>query len=112
VAETSITIPDVVFVVNSGREKHKSHDAATGAGLLEEGYTSRASEQQRRGRAGRVRPGHCFHLYPRWRSRALLVRGDLCDGSAVPVLLVASVKGLRNPVRPTPAHSSLYKRNA
>ena len=64
---------DVVFVVNSGRLKEKSHDPYTGVSTLQSQFTSKASEQQRRGRAGRCRPGLCFHLYSRQRSVDLAV---------------------------------------
>ena len=58
VAETSVTIPDVVYVVDSGRVKETEYDADTGMQRLVEGWTSRASGRQRRGRAGRTQPGH------------------------------------------------------
>jgi HrpA-like RNA helicase len=57
IAETAVTIEDVVFVVDSGRLKEKSYDAHTGVSTLQAAWISRASAQQRRGRAGRVRPG-------------------------------------------------------
>ena len=63
IAETSITIDDVVYVVDSGRVKERQYDAARGMGLLVEGWVSAASARQRKGRAGRVQPGQCFALY-------------------------------------------------
>jgi len=57
VAETSVTIPDVVYVVDGGRVKETQYDAETGMQKLEEAWTSRASGRQRRGRAGRTQPG-------------------------------------------------------
>jgi len=63
IAETAVTIDDVVFVVDSGRLKEKSYDAHTGVSTLQAAWISRASAQQRRGRAGRVRPGECYRLY-------------------------------------------------
>ena len=57
VAETSVTIPDVVYVVDGGRVKETQYDADTGMQRLVEGWTSRASGRQRRGRAGRTQPG-------------------------------------------------------
>ena len=75
IAETAVTIEDVVFVINSGRQKEKSHDPYTGVSTLQSAFTSKASERQRRGRAGRVRPGLCFHLYSKTRSNELQVRG-------------------------------------
>jgi ATP-dependent RNA helicase DHX57 len=57
VAETSVTIPDVVYVVDGGRVKETQYDAETGMQRLVEAWTSRASGRQRRGRAGRTQPG-------------------------------------------------------
>lgn len=74
VAETAVTIEDVVFVINSGRMKEKSFDPYTSVSTLQSGFTSRASERQRRGRAGRCQPGLCFHLYSRHRAEQLPVR--------------------------------------
>lgn len=71
IAETSITIDDVVFVIDAGRLKEKSFDPYTGVSTLQSAWISKASERQRRGRAGRCRPGFAFHLYSRARSAAL-----------------------------------------
>ncbi|XP_050232144.1 DExH-box ATP-dependent RNA helicase DExH3 [Mercurialis annua] len=64
-AETSITIPDVVFVVDCGKAKETSYDALNNTPCLLPSWISKAAARQRRGRAGRVQPGECFHLYPR-----------------------------------------------
>jgi ATP-dependent RNA helicase DHX36 len=63
IAETSITIDDVVYVVDSGRYKEMSFDAATNVSCLLGQWVSKASAQQRSGRAGRVQKGVCFHLF-------------------------------------------------
>ncbi|RKO87078.1 P-loop containing nucleoside triphosphate hydrolase protein, partial [Blyttiomyces helicus] len=63
VAETSITIDDVVFVIDSGKEKVMQFNGSMLA--LVETWASKASCRQRRGRAGRVRPGKCFKLFSR-----------------------------------------------
>ncbi|KAL9623427.1 MAG: hypothetical protein Q9160_002320 [Pyrenula sp. 1 TL-2023] len=65
VAETSITIDDTVAVVDSGRVKETSYVAESGIVRLEEVWCSQAACQQRRGRAGRVRPGICYKLFTR-----------------------------------------------
>ena len=54
VAETSVTIEDVVYVVDSGRHKEMMFDAGRGLACLEDAWVSRASARQRKGRAGRV----------------------------------------------------------
>ncbi|XP_057852056.2 DExH-box ATP-dependent RNA helicase DExH3 isoform X1 [Cryptomeria japonica] len=64
-AEASITINDIVFVVDCGKAKETSYDALNNTPCLLPSWISQASACQRRGRAGRVQPGECFHLYPR-----------------------------------------------
>uniref|UniRef100_A0A4Y0BQ22 RNA helicase n=1 Tax=Anopheles funestus TaxID=62324 RepID=A0A4Y0BQ22_ANOFN len=63
VAETSLTIPDIKYVVDTGRQKTKLYDKTTGMTAFVVTYTSKASANQRAGRAGRVAPGHCYRLY-------------------------------------------------
>uniref|UniRef100_A0A336M581 RNA helicase n=1 Tax=Culicoides sonorensis TaxID=179676 RepID=A0A336M581_CULSO len=63
VAETSITIPNIKYVIDSGRQKSKVYDKITGVSAFIVTYTSKASANQRAGRAGRVGPGHCYRLY-------------------------------------------------
>ncbi|KAL2196370.1 P-loop containing nucleoside triphosphate hydrolase protein [Corynascus similis CBS 632.67] len=65
VAETSITIDDIVAVVDSGRVKETSFDPANNMRKLEETWASRAACKQRRGRAGRVQAGKCYKLFTR-----------------------------------------------
>ncbi|KAI4120701.1 MAG: hypothetical protein LQ338_006825 [Usnochroma carphineum] len=65
VAETSITIEDIVAVIDCGRVKETSFDPQNNMVRLEEVWASRAACKQRRGRAGRVRPGTCYKLYTR-----------------------------------------------
>eukprot|EP00804_Cyclotella_cryptica_P008661 CCRYP_020114-RE/>CCRYP_020114-RE protein AED:0.18 eAED:0.18 QI:30/0.83/0.71/1/0.83/0.85/7/67/1794 len=63
IAETSITIDDVVFVVDTGRVKENRYDNLNKMPTLVECWVSKASAKQRKGRAGRVKPGYCWHLY-------------------------------------------------
>lgn len=63
VAETSITIPDVVAVVDSGRVKETQYDSTQNASRLVDVMESRASAAQRMGRAGRVRAGDGYKLF-------------------------------------------------
>ncbi|TKA74498.1 hypothetical protein B0A49_06569 [Cryomyces minteri] len=65
VAETSITIEDIVAVIDTGRVKETSFDPQNSMVKLEEVWASRAACKQRRGRAGRVRAGKCYKLYTR-----------------------------------------------
>ncbi|KAF9092899.1 putative ATP-dependent RNA helicase DHR1 [Mortierella sp. AD031] len=63
VAETSITIPNVKYVVDSGKSKERHYDKETGIQTFQVGWTSKASAIQRAGRAGRTGHGHCYRLY-------------------------------------------------
>lgn len=65
VAETSITIEDVVAVIDTGRVKETSFDPQASMVKLEEVWASQAACKQRRGRAGRVTAGTCYKLYTR-----------------------------------------------
>lgn len=63
VAETSITIDDIVVVIDSGKVKETSFDVQNNMRKLEETWASRAACKQRRGRAGRVQEGQCYKLF-------------------------------------------------
>ncbi|XP_019627907.1 PREDICTED: ATP-dependent RNA helicase DHX36-like [Branchiostoma belcheri] len=65
IAETSITIDDVVYVVDCGQVKEKNFDITNNLATLQPVWISKASAKQRRGRAGRVQPGVCYHLFSR-----------------------------------------------
>ncbi|KAF9366659.1 DEAH-box ATP-dependent RNA helicase prp22 [Mortierella sp. NVP85] len=63
IAQTSITIPNIRFVVDSGFVKQKMYDPLTGMDALLVVPISKAAATQRAGRAGRTRAGICFRLY-------------------------------------------------
>lgn len=63
VAETSVTIPGVRYVVDCGKSKERKYDVETGVQSFEVDWTSQASAGQRTGRAGRTGPGHCYRLF-------------------------------------------------
>ncbi|XP_072173861.1 ATP-dependent RNA helicase DHX30-like [Diadema setosum] len=65
IAETSITIGDVVYVVDPGNHKEERFSAEYGVSCLDLHWASRANIRQRKGRAGRRQPGECFHLFDR-----------------------------------------------
>jgi ATP-dependent RNA helicase DHX36 len=67
IAETSLTIEDVAFVVDSGRSKEKNYDPHLKISTLQPTWISQASAKQRKGRAGRTKAGVCFHLFSRRR---------------------------------------------
>ena len=62
-AETSITIPGIKYVVDTGLVKEKRYDAKRNMDSLNVYMISRSSAEQRKGRAGRTGPGTCYRLY-------------------------------------------------
>ncbi|KAI6217491.1 hypothetical protein M3Y99_01763100 [Aphelenchoides fujianensis] len=63
VAETSLTIPGVRYVVDAGKEKRRDFDPVAGVSQFNVAWISKASAAQRSGRAGRVAAGHAYRLY-------------------------------------------------
>ncbi|XP_028307200.1 putative ATP-dependent RNA helicase DHX57 [Gouania willdenowi] len=63
ITETSVTNDDVVYVIDPGKMKKKTYDASKFMESLEDSWVSRANEMQRKGRAGRMASGVCFHLF-------------------------------------------------
>ncbi|KAF0713342.1 hypothetical protein As57867_004383, partial [Aphanomyces stellatus] len=63
IAETSVTIPGVVVVVDSGLKKGVTYDPVRKIASLKVQTIARSSAIQRTGRAGRTQPGHCLRLY-------------------------------------------------
>lgn len=73
-AETSITVEGVTLVIDSGLQRRMRFDPATALDRLELGKISRASAEQRAGRAGRTAPGCCIRLWSELDHRALAER--------------------------------------
>ncbi|KAL2931771.1 putative pre-mRNA-splicing factor ATP-dependent RNA helicase DEAH9 [Bienertia sinuspersici] len=63
IAETSLTLEGIVYVVDSGFSKQRFYDPISDIENLVVAPISKASARQRAGRAGRVRPGKCYRLY-------------------------------------------------
>ena len=63
VAESSITVDGIVYIIDSGYEYAESYEPNVRARALLESMISQSAVIQRKGRAGRTRPGYCFHLY-------------------------------------------------
>lgn len=66
IAETSLTIDGIVYVIDPGFVKENVYNPRTGMESLVVTPCSRAAAKQRMGRAGRVGPGKCFRLYTKW----------------------------------------------
>ncbi|VVC42551.1 Hypothetical protein CINCED_3A018746 [Cinara cedri] len=93
IAETSVTIDDVVYVIDNGRMKLKGFDAENNIGTLKEEWVSLANSKQRCGRAGRVRPGICYHLYTKGREKSFddYVLPEMMRTSLEEVILQAKI---------------------
>ncbi|KAM3449944.1 hypothetical protein MY3296_006472 [Beauveria thailandica] len=72
IAETGITIPDVTCVIDTGKHREMRFDERRQLSRLIDTFISRANAKQRRGRAGRVQKGLCFHMYTRFRHNNLM----------------------------------------
>lgn len=67
IAETGITIPDVTCVIDTGKHREMRFDERRQLSRLIDCFISRANAKQRRGRAGRVQEGLCFHMFTKYR---------------------------------------------
>ncbi|KAJ9156652.1 ATP-dependent RNA helicase DHX29 [Pleurostoma richardsiae] len=72
IAETGITIPDVTCVVDTGKHREMRFDERRQLSRLIDTFISRANAKQRRGRAGRVQEGLCFHMFTKYRHDNLM----------------------------------------
>ncbi|ATZ48829.1 hypothetical protein BCIN_04g00520 [Botrytis cinerea B05.10] len=72
IAETGITIPDVTCVIDTGKHREMRFDERRQLSRLLETFISKANAKQRRGRAGRVQEGLCFHLFTKYRHDEIL----------------------------------------
>jgi ATP-dependent helicase HrpB len=86
IAETSLTIADVTLVIDSGLVRRPDYEQRTGLTRLRNARISQASAAQRRGRAGRVREGHCIRL---WSQDQPLAAADLPEIRATDYLPLA-----------------------
>ncbi|KAF2213674.1 hypothetical protein CERZMDRAFT_39467 [Cercospora zeae-maydis SCOH1-5] len=73
IAETGITIPDVTCVIDTGKHKEMRFDERRQMSRLIQSFIARANAKQRRGRAGRVQEGLCFHLFTKHRFEKMMV---------------------------------------
>jgi ATP-dependent helicase HrpB len=97
IAETSLTIPGVRVVVDSGLTRRASFDPVTGMSRLETQRISRASAEQRRGRAGRTAPGVCYRAWSEGAHAALAgsTPPEILDADLAPLALELASWGTR-----------------
>ena len=99
VAETSVTIDHVVAVIDSGLARKPSHNPWTGIPTLTLAKISRASAEQRAGRAGRVQAGHCIRLFSKhdFDRRPAFDAPELCRLDLAGAMLDLRAAGLQGP---------------
>ncbi|WP_288907285.1 ATP-dependent RNA helicase, partial [uncultured Treponema sp.] len=98
IAETSVTIADITTVIDSGLAKLNYYNPRTFTSSLVETQVSKASCNQRRGRAGRTRPGTCYRLYPRkdFDTRPLYTLEEIYRTDLSEVVLQMADLGIRD----------------
>jgi ATP-dependent RNA helicase DDX35 len=101
IAEASVTIDHIVYVIDSGYVKLRTYDARLGIETLNVVPVSKASATQRTGRAGRTRPGKCFRLYTEdaFRSLEEATFPEIQRSNLAPVILQLLNLGITNVVR-------------
>ena len=117
IAETSLTIEGVRVVIDGGLVRVPRFSPRTGMTRLETTRVSKASAEQRRGRAGRVAPGACWRLWPEHEQAALLDRlpPEIIDADLAPLALDLAAAGVRDPSTlrwldaPSPARFALAR---
>jgi ATP-dependent helicase HrpB len=98
IAETSLTIPGVRVVVDSGLVRRSTFDPATGMSRLETQRISRASADQRQGRAGRTEPGVCYRAWSEGAHRSLapFTPPEIVEADLIPLALDLANWGARD----------------
>jgi ATP-dependent helicase HrpB len=100
IAETSLTIEGVRVVVDSGLARVPRYEPSVGLTRLETVRVSRASADQRRGRAGRTEPGVCYRLWdePETRSLAPFTTPEILAADLTSLVLDLAVWGVNDPL--------------
>lgn len=100
IAETSLTIEGVRIVVDSGLARRARFDPATGMSRLETTRISRASADQRRGRAGRLQAGVCYRLWSETENAALSAQmpAEIIEADLAPLALELANWGIGDPL--------------
>jgi ATP-dependent helicase HrpB len=100
IAETSLTIEGVRVVVDAGLARRSRFSPRTGMSRLETLRVSRASADQRRGRAGRTAPGVCYRLWAEAEDATLqpFSPPEILEGDLAPLALDLAVAGVTDPL--------------
>eukprot|EP01063_Lacrimia_lanifica_P035941 TRINITY_DN6985_c0_g1_i1.p1 TRINITY_DN6985_c0_g1~~TRINITY_DN6985_c0_g1_i1.p1 ORF type:complete len:720 (+),score=291.50 TRINITY_DN6985_c0_g1_i1:136-2295(+) len=85
IAETSVTIDDIVYVIDCGKHRENRYAAQQGLSRLVSTWISQANAKQRKGRAGRVRPGVCFRMFSNWHYEKVMKSFQECEMTRVPL---------------------------
>jgi ATP-dependent RNA helicase DDX35 len=115
IAEASVTIDGIVYVIDSGFVKLRAYNPSSGIETLTPVPISKASAIQRAGRAGRTRPGKCFRLYTEVSYHTLpeTTIPEIQRSNLAPIVLQLKALGIDNIVSfnfLTPPPSSLVVR--
>jgi ATP-dependent helicase HrpB len=99
IAETSLTIEGVQVVIDSGLTRMLRHDPSTGMNRLVTIPLSRASAEQRKGRAGRLGPGVCYRLYSSHELKSMVpfTQPEILVSDLSPLALELAVWGVKDP---------------
>jgi len=93
VAESSITLPQVRAVVDSGLAREPRYDPVSGFSRLQTATISQASANQRAGRAGRTAPGTCWRLWPQSQRLDAAIRPEIAQVELAPLALELAAWG-------------------
>ena len=101
IAEASVTVAGVVFVIDCGFVKLRAFNPATNMDTLTATAVSKASATQRAGRAGRTKPGKCFRLYTQSAYQNLLEASipEIQRSNLAPIILQLKALGIDNVAR-------------
>lgn len=112
IAETSLTIEGIRVVIDAGQQRRAVFDPNSGMTRLVTGRLSKASAEQRKGRAGRVEPGVCYRLWSESEQYGLAdyTPPEILEADLAPLVLELAQWGARDPADlswidpPPPAH--------
>lgn len=99
IAETSLTIEGIRVVIDCGLKRVSRFDPANAMSKLETVRVSKASAEQRKGRAGRMEPGVCYQLWPKAETQSLAERDspEILDCDLTPFAIEIATWGAKHP---------------